>query len=133
MANRNWVAEKGGLEKGRIALFLKVPIGATGAVGTLATKKGITSVTRTGVGAYTIVLDDKYVSDLAIAAWVQGTGSSGTPAAGTSGITCIVHSVVTGSGTNQFKIQVLQNNSTAGEIDNGWTLVISIEMKDSLV
>lgn len=132
MANRNWVSEKGGLEKGRVTLFLRIPTVTTGSVGTLATKKGITSVTRTGAGQYTIVLDDKYFQNLAVAVWPEGTGSTGTPAAGkaTGGV---AHSfTLGGSATNQFKITML-NGVTPADVDDGWTIVLEITFKDSTV
>lgn len=132
MANRNWVAEKGGLEKGRVSLFLVILTTTSGTVGTLTTKKGIASVTRTGVGAYTVVLEDKYVGRLAISPWLEGTASSGTPAA-TKAVTVNCYNVVVGNATNQFKLQCLQQSGAAGEVDDGWSIIVSIEMKDSLV
>lgn len=132
MANRNWVAEKGGLEKGRISLNLVIPTTTNGTVGTLATKKGVLTVVRTGVGAYTVTMEDKYVGRLAIAAWLEGTAGSGTPA-GTKAVTVNPYNVVVGSGVNSFKLQCLQSSGAAGEVDDAWSVVVSIEYKDSLV
>jgi len=50
------------LERGKAVLFGKVAIGATGAPTLNAVKsKGIASISRTGVGAYTVTLNDIYV------------------------------------------------------------------------
>jgi len=132
MANRNWVSEKGGLEKGRVTLFLRILTTTSGAVGTLTTNKGITSVTRTGAGQYTIVLQDKFYQNLAVAAWPEGTGSTGTPAAGkATGV--VAHSfTLSATATNQFKLTAL-NGVTPADVDDGWTIVCEITFKDSTV
>lgn len=132
MANRNWVGEKGGLEKGRVTLFLRILTTTAGAFGTLTTKKGITSVTRTGAGQYTVVLEDKYVSNLAVAAWVEGTGATGIPGGGKA-TTVVANTFVMGSTTpNSFKLTCL-NGVAAADVDDGWTIVCEITFKDSTV
>lgn len=70
MATHNYQQFQYGLEKYPVTLYANIPIGATGAVGTLDPKKnqGIYSVTRSGAGVYVVTFGvlpqvqiDKYV------------------------------------------------------------------------
>jgi len=62
MANRFFNQFSQALEKGRVQLFARVAIGSTGAPTLSAVNsKGVASITRNGVGTYTIVLQDSYV------------------------------------------------------------------------
>lgn len=60
-----------------VILDLDIPIGATGAVGTIA-GQGITSVTRLAAGIYKILLQDSYNKFLQCSAdvWAPTTGSN---------------------------------------------------------
>jgi len=58
LANRNFNRFQA-LEKEVKSLYAEVSIGGTGAP-TIVTALGIASVSRTGVGRYTVTLDDKY-------------------------------------------------------------------------
>ena len=59
MASRNF-SRKQALEKEVKTLYADVAIGASGAP-TLTKGLGVASIARTGAGAYTITLEDKYV------------------------------------------------------------------------
>ena len=59
MANRNFEKTLNSLNKGLTFIEGNAVIGSAGAVGTVK-GSGVTSVTRTGTGAYTIKLQDKY-------------------------------------------------------------------------
>lgn len=75
MANRNYSRFQG-LQKEVKYLEGNLVIGATGAVGTTL-GLGLTSVTRTGTGAYTIKLEDPYNRLLGFHAFFSGTTASG--------------------------------------------------------
>lgn len=59
MADRNFERSLNSLNKGLTFIEGNAVIGSTGAVGTVK-GSGVTSVTRTGAGAYTLKLEDKY-------------------------------------------------------------------------
>jgi hypothetical protein len=112
-------------------LFLIVPIGATGAVGTYVLNwgfgiTGTAALVRTGVGAYTGQLSEPWAGDIV---WYGGNTKQATIAAG-DGITALI----TGSTipTNgQFTFIMLNNSSAAAEIRNGATLYFSMGLKNN--
>lgn len=76
MANRNFSQRQFTLERDVVKLFGFVTFGATGAVSAVG-GLGLTSVTRTGTGAYTIKLSDAYVRLLAASFRFAGASASG--------------------------------------------------------
>jgi len=71
-----------------VMLNVDIPIGATGAVGTLANNTGVTSVTRLTTGVYKIVFADNYNKLLAMdfSNWSTTSGSSVLIASLTPGV-----------------------------------------------
>jgi hypothetical protein len=114
-------------------LFIVVPIGATGAVGTYVlnwgfgiASTGTAALTRTGVGAYTAQLSEPWAGDVI---WYGGNTKQATVAAGDG-----LNAVLTGStiATNgQFTFIMLSNSSVAAEIRSGATLYFSIGLKNN--
>jgi hypothetical protein len=87
-----------------VHLDVKIPIGATGAVGTLVGGAGISSVTRNAAGIYQINLIDSYNKFL---------GMDYTIASPNSGSSILVASAGTTSGTT-YVITILGTTTTAG-------------------
>jgi len=82
MANRNYPASRVfGFNLMPVRLNVSIPIGATGAVGTIS-GKGIQSVTRLATGTYQIQLQDNYYSFLSMSAMVQSPVSGSNVTAG---------------------------------------------------
>lgn len=91
------------MEKMPVSIYLNIPIGSTGAVGTLDgnKNKGVLSVTRTALGSYTVKFGNQYTTDtykrvLAISVHEVNTA----------------HAIVVGS-------QVIADNSTTGSVEFG--------------
>lgn len=110
----------------------KVPCGVAGAVGTIDIP-GVTSVTRTGTGAYTVNFDEQYTGLAHFCAGIE-TGSDG--ADGYS-VQLVDSQFVDGgysgvnSGDGYAKIEVLNSGSAADPID--CTLWLHFSMKTSTV
>jgi hypothetical protein len=81
-----------------VLLNVDIPIGATGAVGTLANNTGITSVTRTAAGTYKILFADNYNKCLGMD-WDCWSPNSGSSILVTTGTTSGVVYVITIVGT----------------------------------
>ena len=79
MANRNFSQRQFSLERDVVNLFGDVTFGATGAVSAFK-GLGLTSLTRTGVGAYTLTLNDAYVRLLGARVMFAKATSSGVAA-----------------------------------------------------
>lgn len=62
MANRNFSSDMRTMERGLVQLDFSINIGATGAPTLPRTGTGIASVVRDTDGAYTLTLEDAYVS-----------------------------------------------------------------------
>lgn len=104
MANRNFVRDSGALEKGLVTLCARVSVGAVGAVtlqqwnaatrayvsaptsgsGYAKGAAGISSVVRTGAGAWTVTLQDSY--QRLVDAKFTSTAASGTVTVNAMGI-----------------------------------------------
>ncbi len=87
-----------------VVLDVKVPIGGTGAVGTLVGGAGIASVVRNAVGTYQINLSDSYNKYLGMSCSVLSPNS---------GSSILVASAGTVSGT-QYIITIVGTTTTAG-------------------
>lgn len=81
-----------------VQIDLNFPVGSTGAVGTV---KGsyVSSVTRMGVGAYKIILNDNYSAFYTFSSW-QTTAVTGAEIALTTGLTLGQSYVITTLGTS---------------------------------
>lgn len=99
-------------------VYVIIPIGATGAVGTLQSEHPDITITRTGVGAYSVVAPValNYFIDFML---VQ---ADATPTSNTFGVTALAPT----SGTFSF---VCYTNLTAAELESGSTLVLRIAMR----
>lgn len=127
MANRLFTQFRYALEKKICDIYMKATIAATGAPTLVAaSSKGVTSIARTGLGAYTITLQDPYV-DLLLASF-HITLASGSPAA-------LAWKIVSYDSTvaKTYLIQFYDGAGAAVEIANGATLKIKFELKDSSV
>lgn len=139
MAQRKYEQFQQSLEKGVVTIYGNVPIGATGAVGTLVATKnqGIYSVVRNSAGNYTINLGisasspDKY--QRLMAANVQVL--FGTVAAATSGYQVWADNSASGNVIIQFYGPTNSSTTTqiAADPDNGATLLIELKFKNSTV
>jgi hypothetical protein len=125
MANRLFNQFQGTLEKSPVILWMRFTVGATGAP-TLdtANSKGIKSITRNGVGNYTVVLQDSYQKLLGF----NYFSVFSTPAAINAFVT--TEAVATNSNPNV----VFQFQSAAGtnvELANGEDIRMEFELKNS--
>jgi hypothetical protein len=111
------------LTRGRVTLDMKVAIGATGAP-TLDTEisRGISSIARTGVGAYTITLKEAYHDFLGMNPTVLDADDPGVDWIGP------IEDLVATVGTQTLKI-VCRNAGTATELDSGSTLYIQLYLR----
>jgi hypothetical protein len=125
MANRLFTQFRYTLEKKIVDIYGKATIAATGAPTLVATKsKGVSSIARTGTGAYTITLQDTYV-DLLLAGFHIEL-ASGAPAV-------YAWKVVSydSTGAKTYLIQFYNDAATAADIADGATLKFKFELKDS--
>jgi hypothetical protein len=140
MAQRLYQQFQKTLVKEVVSIYANVPIGATGAVGTLAASKnmGIKSVTRTSAGLYVITLGnsvsgnvDKYNNLLAVNCSVVVNGITAVPAFN------VVTDAVAASGaiTVQFSAATAAGNTalTATDPASGSVLLFEIKLKNSAV
>jgi hypothetical protein len=115
-----------GLEKRVVDLYLKAAIGAAGAP-TISKpdSKGILSIARTGTGAYTVTLEDKYVGLLL--ADYRLVLAAGAP----TGMMMVIRSVAVNAATPTVAIQFVDEAGAAEEIASGSTLLLKLELKAS--
>lgn len=127
MANRLMTQFRYTLEKKIVDIYLKAAIGGTGAP-TLdsALSKGVASITRTGVGAYTVKLQDPYV-DLLLAQFHVEL-ASGSPVAMDMKVVSYDSKVA-----KEYLVQFYTGAGVAAEIANGAVLKMKLELKDSSV
>ena len=126
MANRLFTQFRYTLEKKMCDIYGRIAIGATGAPTLATTKsKGLASITRTGVGAYTVVLQDTY-TDLFFAGFSLIVPSGANTVTGMN--------VVTASpSTKTYTILFVSSTGADVEIVSGATLLLKFELKDSSV
>ena len=139
MAARMFQQFQGTLEKGVVSLFANIPIGGTGAVGTLVASKnqGIKSVVRNSAGNYTISFGDsiqgsldKYVRLLSLNSSVV-LGSVST----VSAIQVWSDDAATGSITIQVVSPTAAGNTApvVADPDNGAVIILHIKLKNASV
>ena len=127
MANRQFDQFRYSLEKVVRELFASVSFGASGAPTIVAaTSKGISSITRTGTGAYTIQLSDKYTRLLAMHATAVIASGAGSTAPS------LVVKADSVSSTGQITV-VFNAAGTAADPASGEVKLLQILLKDSSV
>lgn len=127
MANRIFRQFANYLENSPVFLWGEVAIGAVGAPTVTAAKsKGIASVVRTGVGAYTITLSDPYTDFFHFNA--SRTLAAGAPAAASA-----VIRTVDVRGSKQITIQYVDGAGAAIELNSGTVLNLQLQLKRSTV
>ena len=131
MANRRFEQFQLSLEKAIVTLYGQVAIGSTGAP-TLSTakSKGILSIARTATGKYTITLSDIYQRLVGFDyTYIVASGAPGTTAVASP----VVRADNSASATPTIVVEFLDNTGTANEIASGVTLLIQIQLKNSVV
>lgn len=126
MANRWFQQFRYSLEKSVVDLFAVVDIGAAGAptLDTSNNSKGIASITRTGAGAYDIVLQDSYYKLLNVTGVFLAAAGAAAPT-----IVIAAESVGTQSGGT---LSILtQNGGTNTDPGNGEVLYLQITLGNS--
>ena len=139
MAARQFQQFQGVLEKGLVTLYANIPIGATGAVGTLDKSKnqGISSVVRNSAGNYTISFGDsvqgsvdKYVRLMDVSSNVLLGSVSAT-----GGVQIFSDSASSGSIVIQFVGPTNSSTTTpiAVDPDNTSVILLSITLKNASI
>jgi hypothetical protein len=137
MAARLYQQFQGSLEKRVVVLYANIPIGATGAVGTLdsAKNQGIKSVTRSSAGKYVITFGisspaqtDNYQRVLSVTPQILLSTVSAT----VTGFQVMVDSASTGSVTIQAVGPTDASTTTpiAVDPDDGAILLVEIVLKN---
>ena len=126
MANRSFERGFYSLEVNPVRLWCVITIGATGAP-TLTRGQGVASVTRTGAGAYTITLSDKYNYFLGADIAVQRAGYY-------SGLQTTLDAVdVTSAKTVKFACYDAAGSGTAWDPISGSVVFVTIDVRNSSV
>jgi hypothetical protein len=128
MANRYLKSRLYTFETDLVKIVGTMTVGATGAVGTVK-GMGIASVTRTGVGAYTVTLQDSYHM-----VWGHHIAFGGGTASGIGGVELVdtQANIKTNIRTNkQIKIQCYSATTTAADPANGTTMFFSFLVRNS--
>lgn len=138
MASHNYQQFQYGLEKFLVTLYANVPIGSTGAVGTLDPKmnQGIYSVARSGAGVYVVTFGilaqsqiDKYVRLIDASAIVMNSTVAGLSAE------VVVDNSSAGSVTIRFVAPTSSSVTTPVATDppSGAVLLLKFVLKNSSV
>lgn len=128
MANRRFNQFQLGLEPYPVRLLMQVAIGATGAPTlNVQNSKGVASIARNGVGAYTITLQDAYSRIMDVQSVTQN--ATGISAAPDLGIIASGTNVQTRTG-GTIKIQ-LSAAGVAAEAASGDTLLVEMLLSNS--
>lgn len=129
MANRIHHAHQGSMTPGLVSLTGRVKLGTNGAITDQSGCRGF-SVARVSPGLYTITLDDVYVDIHDATATIVTAGA--VPAAGKAVGYCLPKSTNTvPAGGKTFQMQMLQTNSTAGDIDDNGEVWFEFTMVNS--
>lgn len=124
MANRLFRKDLAALEQGLVHLYLKVVVGASGAV-TSFEGKGVKSVVKeSAAGRYTITLEDSYPEIL----HVSLSPLVASPATG-QGLLPSVASISSSS----VVVQLLDDASVAANLPSAAQLLVEIKLKNSSV
>lgn len=132
--NRSFHKPLGSLEVDTITIFGNFAVGSTGAC-TLDTSnsKGVASVARTGVGAYTITLSEA-VQKFLFASMVVEHNNADDPTLATAALLWRqVSNAVTGT-TPTWKVQFFaSDDGAASEVASGATIYFRLELRNSTV
>ena len=130
---------QGVLEKGVVTLFANIPIGVTGAVGTLVASKnqGIKSIVRNSAGNYTVSFGDSIQGSLD--KYVRLLDFSSSILLGSVSTVSAIQVWSDDSASGSITIQVVSPTAagnTAGAVadpDNGAVILLSITLKNASV
>ena len=125
MANRYFYEFLSMFEKRPVIIWGNVSIGATGAPTLNANSRGIKSVVRTGVGAYTITLEDGYTKLLNICCRI--ISATGTDAA----VNMLVAADNSAAAPPTITVTFNVAAGTATELSNGAKLLFEIKLRNS--
>ncbi len=124
MANRNF-NRKQALDKEVKEIYAKVAIGSTGAPTLDAARSlGVASVARVSAGIYDVTLQDKYVALMQLSESVQL--ASGAPAS----LAVVIRSEAVDS-TRVIRVAFVDSAGAAVELDNGSTIRLKLDLKNS--
>jgi hypothetical protein len=131
VANRFLNQFRKAFEKEVVDIFGKVAIGVTGApVLNVAQSKGIASIARTGVGAYTVTLSDRWSRLLkAVPTHILAAGVPAT----TSNAQMVVRQDNSGAAAKTILIEFVNNAGVAVELTNATSLLLQFTLKNSSV
>ncbi len=130
MASRYYYQFPNSLEKRIVSLFFNIPIGASGAIGTVdyAKNKGLLTVAKTATGLYTFTLGDhstlhhdQYNRVLSI----SGTTLLAGGAQAIVGVQLVDDSVQSAS---TFEISTLSATATNASPDSGAVLILRVDL-----
>lgn len=131
MASRVFYQFQGSLQRKVVSLYAKIPIGSSGAVGTLdpTLNKGILSVVHNGAGLYTITFGD--ISNASIDKYSNLLALSGVEvlAAGAQAIVS-VQVAADNSPTGSIQIATLSATATNANPDASSILLLRIDLKN---
>src|SRR5581483_10117924 len=125
MANRYMYEVIQTFEKRPVHLFANISIGATGAPTLNTGSRGIKSVTRTGVGSYTIALEDQYQKLLDMDWGLIST--TRTDAA----LGCLIAADNSANASPGVNITFRVAAGTLTEISNGAVLLLNLLLRNS--
>lgn len=129
MANRSFDPFSLSLEKQVVSLFLNFTVGATGAPTlVVAPSKGIKSITRNGVGLYTVVLQDGYNKFLGLD--VVNSNSTGISAAPNCNLVS-TGTNLSAAGGGTIKFQFVNGAGAATELANGDNIYMAFTLGNS--
>lgn len=127
MANRWFNQFRLSLEKQVVDIFADVTFGGTGAPTLVAAgSKGVSSISRSGTGAYTITLSDAYVGLLMVNKMYIKTGATGPAAYGMYVVSQTVSTVATPVINVQFT-----SATAAADPDSGDEVLLQFTLKNS--
>jgi len=120
------------LESGVVTLYANIPIGASGAVGTLVSSKnqGIYSVVKDATGKYIINFG---TSASAIDTYTRLLDVTGSALLTTASNVSTIQASADDADTGSITILTLDDTGAAAHPDNGAVLLVTIRLKNSSV
>ena len=127
MANRRLNQFHYSYEINPVHVYAKVNIGAAGAP-TIVTAQGVTSITRTGTGAYTILLRDNFARLLSSFGVLLNATASAAPI-----VQLVEDNSALDIGSANVKILCLDAAGAAADPGSGEVLLLDLTLKNSSV
>jgi hypothetical protein len=131
MANRSWKKQFNTLTPGIVTLHGVVKLGTSGATSS-QTSKGF-SVARTGVGIYTVTLDDGYAELLKSTVNLRTAGAAPTGTSGNTFTRNKASNAIDGGGKTFTFTAIRSDTQVAAEVENNAELEIEIVLRNSAV